>query len=62
VLQDALGEINDLVVARETYLALAETQPPAWFAVGWIGARLEVLYKGAEEEFRALDDTRPFWK
>ena len=62
VLQDALGEINDLVVARETYLKLAETQPPAWFAVGWIGARLDVLYKGAEAEFKALDDTKPFWK
>jgi inorganic triphosphatase YgiF len=61
-LQDVLGNINDLVVARETYRELSATQPTAWFAVGWLSAKLEALYDDAETQFAALGDTRPFWK
>jgi CHAD domain-containing protein len=61
-LQDVLGDINDLVVARAHYPALTDTHPQAWFALGWIAARLEELYVRAEACFKELARTRPFWK
>lgn len=61
-LQDVLGEINDLVVARERFAELAQTEPHAWFAVGWTTARLHSLDAQAEASIAALAHTRPFWK
>ncbi|MGQ3054690.1 MAG: CYTH and CHAD domain-containing protein [Roseateles sp.] len=37
--QQALGEINDLVAARDSYRARVAAEPEAWFAVGWLTAR-----------------------
>ena len=53
--QDILGEINDLAVAKEHYEACTATHPQAWFALGWISARLEEL---ATEAQQAFDDRR----
>lgn len=41
-LQDRLGELNDLFVARDRQQARAQAQadPAAWFALGWLAARL----------------------
>src|SRR5690606_32116466 len=61
-LQDVLGEINDLVVARERYAGLVQNEPHAWFAVGWTTARLHSLDAQAEAAIAALADTRPFWR
>ncbi len=61
-LQDVLGDVNDLVVARAHYASLTDTHPQAWFALGWIAARLEELYARAEACFKELAGTRPFWK
>ena len=41
LVQDILGEINDLAVARDYYRVQCETHPQAWFALGWIEARLD---------------------
>ena len=41
--QTPLGEFNDLVVAQAGYLALAQIDPRAWFAVGWLSARRPAL-------------------
>jgi CHAD domain-containing protein len=41
--QTPLGEFNDLVVAQTCYLALAQSDPRAWFAVGWLSARRPAL-------------------
>ncbi|WP_237172951.1 CYTH and CHAD domain-containing protein [Paracandidimonas lactea] len=62
VIQDELGEINDLVVAREGYQALTESTPSAWFAVGWICARLETPAARAHRAFKQLASLPPFWK
>jgi len=51
--QQGLGEINDLVVARERYQALVAADPAAWFAVGWLTARLAEAREQARE---GLDD------
>ncbi|GAA4343989.1 CYTH and CHAD domain-containing protein [Pigmentiphaga soli] len=61
-LQDILGDINDLVVAREHYAALTEGHPQAWFALGWISGRLEALHAKAEAGFAALKAAKPFWR
>jgi triphosphatase len=37
--QEALGELNDLAVARNTFKSLSEHDPNAWFAAGWAAAQ-----------------------
>ena len=61
-LQDILGEINDLVVARTHYAGLADAHSQAWFALGWIAARLRELEVQAEAAFGALAEVRLPWK
>lgn len=41
--QDGLGELNDLRLARARYEALRQTLPQAWFALGWIAARTQAV-------------------
>lgn len=62
LVQDILGEINDLAVARDYYRAQCETHPQAWFALGWIEARLDALSVQAQRAFNDLAHTKPFWK
>ena len=52
--QQALGEINDLVVARDRYQALVARDPAAWFAVGWLTARLTEAREKAGDELGQL--------
>lgn len=60
-IQDILGEMNDLYVAREKFEGIREDQPPAWFAVGWIASRLEVLGAQAKKAFVGLKQADHFW-
>lgn len=60
--QDLLGEINDLAVARDYYRLQCETHPQAWFALGWIEARLDALVAMSQLAFNDLANTKPFWK
>jgi triphosphatase len=60
-IQDILGEMNDLYVAREKFEVMRDDQPPAWFAVGWIASRLEVLTGQAQRAFKALQKADHFW-
>ena len=62
LVQDILGEINDLAVARDYYRVQCETHPQAWFALGWIEARLDALTVQAQQAFSDLAHTKPFWK
>jgi len=61
-LQDILGEINDLVVARTHYASLADAHSQAWFALGWIAARLRELEVQAEAAFGVLAEVKVPWK
>jgi len=60
--QDVLGEINDLAVAKDYYESCTATHPQAWFALGWISARLEELAVDAQKAFDALAKSKPFWR
>ena len=60
--QNILGEINDLIVARERFVGLRDTQPSAWFACGWITSRLDALTIEATHAFKALSQTHRPWR
>ncbi|WP_407848194.1 CYTH and CHAD domain-containing protein [Bordetella petrii] len=60
--QDLLGEINDLAMAKDYYQACTDAHPQAWFALGWISARLDKLTAEAQQAFDRLADAKPFWK
>jgi inorganic triphosphatase YgiF len=52
--QERLGRLNDLLVAREHYRALAPLDPNAWFAVGWFSARASAARKDTHEGLSRL--------
>lgn len=60
--QDALGSHNDEVVAIGRYRAAAEANPGAWFAVGWLTARLEDSANSCRLSLKAIDDAERFWR
>ena len=61
-LQERLGAINDVVVAMDAFRAARETDPRAWFALGWLAGRREVLIRAARPELRAFAKSGGFWK
>lgn len=60
--QDILGEMNDLAVARDRFIGLRDSQPSAWFACGWITSRLDALTQEACAAFKQLSRTETFWR
>jgi inorganic triphosphatase YgiF len=60
--QDALGRYNDLCVAQQGFRALADTDPRAWFAVGWLQARRDAQLAQATAALRRLARARVFWR
>jgi len=62
VVQDILGDMNDLAVAKERFESLRETQPGAWFACGWIASRLNVLTEEAASALTQLAKSDRFWR
>lgn len=57
--QQALGGINDLVVARNAYQAAVARDPAAWFAVGWLTARIAEAKALARSELERLAALEP---
>ena len=47
---------------RDYYESCTATHPQAWFALGWISARLEELAVDAQRAFDDLAGSKPFWK
>ncbi len=60
--QNIPGEMNDLIVARERFVGLRDTQPSAWFACGWITSRLDTLTLDATQAFKALAQIHRPWR
>lgn len=54
IVQDRMGELNDLFVARARFQSLVSSDPKAWFAVGWLVARIAATRASAKPELRAL--------
>ncbi len=62
VVQDLLGEFNDMAVAHDNYLARAATTNQAWFAVGWLSAEQNRIVLRAQDALTELGDAPAFWK
>jgi hypothetical protein len=54
VIQDRMGEFNDLFVARARYQSLVASDPAAWFALGWLAARIAEARALAKPELGQL--------
>ena len=57
-IQDRMGELNDLFVARDRYQELLAADPAAWFALGWLAARIAELRARAGSELARLAKAR----
>ena len=58
-IQDRMGELNDLFVARTRYQPLIASDPGAWFALGWLAARIAEVRALAKPELKRLANTEP---
>jgi hypothetical protein len=54
-----MGELNDLFVARTQYQLLIESDPAAWFAIGWLTARIAEVRAQAKPELERLAKVEP---
>ncbi len=59
VFQDRMGELNDLFVARARYQSLVTSDPAAWFALGWLAARIAEVRALAKPELARLANAQP---
>ncbi|MBB1650612.1 MULTISPECIES: CHAD domain-containing protein [Delftia] len=59
--QDALGLHNDMAVAAAHFHAEAGTDPRAWFAAGYLQARLATSARSSRRALRALARVPGFW-
>jgi hypothetical protein len=50
-----MGELNDMYNASDYYLRLAETEPAALFAVGWLKARQDILKQQIQADLDRLE-------
>jgi CHAD domain-containing protein len=61
-LQESLGRYNDLCVGLETYRAAVGDDSRAWFAIGWLVARRDVLLRQSEKALVRFAASEPFWE
>jgi triphosphatase len=57
--QERMGTLNDLLVARQRYQALGTPDPAAWFALGWLAARVAEQRALAKPELQRLAKAEP---
>jgi inorganic triphosphatase YgiF len=60
--QDSLGRYNDLCVGLATYRGAVGDDPRAWFAIGWLTARRELLLAESAAALKDFARCEPFWK
>jgi hypothetical protein len=49
-------------MAMDAYRRARDTDPRAWFALGWLAARRDVLIAQALPDLKAFGNAKPFWK
>ena len=59
--QERLGAINDVVVAMDAFRNHRDIDPRAWFALGWLEARRQLLVTQALPDLKAFSRTKRFW-
>ena len=60
--QDSLGRYNDLCVGLAVYRSAVGDDPRAWFAIGWLSARREVLLGESVAALKEFVRCKAFWK
>ncbi|CAN5418928.1 inorganic triphosphatase [soil metagenome] len=60
--QDALGEHHDAVVGVAKFRRDAVVEPAAWFAAGFLEARLVQTARRARKSIEPIDECTRFWK
>lgn len=60
--QDALGRLNDLVVASEVFRELTAAEPGAWFAVGWLATEVPEAAAQCVAPLRHAEKAKVHWK
>ena len=60
--QEALGRHNDEWVARGLYQAATESDPGAWFAVGWLQSQQALSAADCRRALKRLAKARRFWR
>ena len=58
--QERLGAINDVVIAMQAFSRVRDTDPRAWFALGWLAARRDVLIDQALPDLKAFARAKRF--
>jgi len=58
----AMGELNDLQVAQALYRECTESEPPAWFAVGYLAARQQAAMVRAGRALSQLRQEQVAWR
>jgi len=59
---EALGDYNDLLVAQGLFRAAVDRDPRAWFAIGWLQARRELLLARCGRSLKKLAAAKVFWR
>lgn len=59
VIQDRMGALNDLFVARARYQSLDTPDPAVWFALGWLAARIAEMRALSKPELAKLAKVDP---
>ena len=59
--QDSLGRYNDLRIGLDAYRAAVGNDPRAWFAVGWLTARRDLLLAECSVALNGFARCKPFW-
>ena len=59
---EALGNWNDLQVAQAHFARQVESDPQAWFAVGWLAAQEPRQTRRCSKALRRLADAPRFWR
>lgn len=52
--QERMGALNDLFVARDAYTQVLPQDPAAWFALGWLAARIAEAREATQPALRRL--------
>lgn len=59
--QDVLGDYNDAITALAAYRTHAESDPRAWFGVGWLSHRLPGMLSDCRAALEKLASVPPPW-
>lgn len=59
--QEQLGHFNDVAVAADHYRRQLDSEPRAWFALGWLAERRRVVIGDCVESLEAFRRAEPFW-